>query len=134
MPHSDAVWVTARTSADTDKTAHAFGKQCSSSQTLHTTHTRSYTCVQLLDAKVVEQSELRAYHVLHCKDRKSGRISLAVGGVNGRWSSRAIASSDYVGTDDKVLVCIQWLSGPNEPLPPPRLRVRLCAVGMARCG
>jgi hypothetical protein len=134
VSHGDTVWVATRTSADANESAHALWKQRSSCETLHTAHTRPYTGVQLLYAEVVQQSELRAYHVLHCENRKSSRISLAVGGVDGRWSSRAVAASDNIRADDKVLVCVQRLSGTNEFLPPAWLCICLCAMGMARRG
>src|SRR5690242_5935214 len=77
VPHSDAVRVAAGATTDADNATDPLREKVTCSETLHAAHARSNTCVQLLDAQVVQQSKLRPYHILHCQNWEPCRIALA---------------------------------------------------------
>lgn len=131
MAHCYAVRMAAGTSADGNDSADPFREQHTSRQAQHAAHAGAHTSVELLDSEVIEQSKLGTFHIFHGEDGEPGRISLAICRVDGRRTGRSIAAADDIGADDEVFVRVQRLSRAYKLLPPARLRIGLCTVGMA---
>jgi hypothetical protein len=131
MAHGYAVRVTSGTAGDTDEFAYSLGVEDRRGQTLHTAHAGTDRGIQFLNAHPIQKTELRAYHILHGKDREASSVRLITSQrVLGTRSSTAITTSQHIGANDKVLVRIDRSTRSDKLLPPARLGVCRSALCM----
>lgn len=86
MAHGDTVRVATCAAGDADDSADAVGEQDARGEGLHAAHGRADAGVELVDAEVVEEAELRAHHVVHGEDGESRCVAFPVSWIDTAWS------------------------------------------------
>ena len=119
---------------DTDTQLHAIRVHGGCGQRLHPAKRRPDAGVDLLNAQVVQQQKLRAHHILHRHKREGRGIDLIRERVDGGRTRAAVAATEVVAADDKVLVCVNCFPWANKLLPPARCFVSLGGGGQERGG
>ena len=90
-------------------------------QHLHAAHRAAGDREQRIDAQIVEQHRLRAYHVAHGDDRKIEAIRHACRRIGRGWTGRAHAAADHIRTNHEITVGIDGPAGSHHCFPPARL-------------
>jgi len=87
-------------------------------QHLHPAHRAAGGAQQPFDAQMVEQVGLRSHHVADGDDGEAKAIGRAAGRVDAGRAAAAVATAQYVATDDVVAVGVERLAGADAVVPP----------------